>query len=286
LKKQIILASTALLFVIGFFVFGRTTPTKKPVTIAKADADGHNHSDVFDIAHFIADSKQKLTPVQNIAVGKLENSVTRGDVLSQQIDANNKLAAFWKDSVRLFEPYAYYLSQAAKLDNSEKNLTFAAQLILTNLRFEQDEAKLAWQSALAVELFERAIEKNPANDDLKIGLGSCYIYGKGRASGSEETMKGIQQLLAVVKKDSNNMKAQMILGFGGLVSGQYDKAVERLNKVVKAQPNNMEAIEYLANAYSATSNKTEAIKWFNVMRKMDNNPEFLKQVDEKIKSLK
>lgn len=282
MKKQIVLAFTALVVVIVLFVFGRTAADKKPAVVAGAN---HVHAEAFDINHFISDAKLKLSPTQNISLGKLENSVTRGDVLNQQIEANNKLAAFWKDSARLFEPYAYYLSEAAKLDNSEKNLTFAAQLILNNLRFEQDEAKLSWQSALAVELFEKAIEKNPANDDLKIGLGSCYIYGKGRAGGSEETMKGIQQLLAVVKKDSANMKAQMILGFGGLVSGQYDKAIERLTRVVKAQPANMEAIEYLANAYAAKGNNTEAIKWLKVIRSMDNSPEFIKQVDEKIKSL-
>ena len=206
-------------------------------------------------------------------------------MVSQQIAAYNQLAAFWKDSARIFEPYAYYLSEGAKLDNSEKNLTFAAQLILNNLRFEQDDAKLSWESALAAELFEKAIQINPSNDDLKIGLGSCYIFGKGRNGSTEETMKGIQQLLSVVRKDSTNMKAQMMLGLGGLVSGQYDKAIERLNKVVNAEPSNMEAIEYLANAYAANGKKPEAVKWFKILRRMDNSPEFLKQVDEKIKSL-
>ncbi len=281
MKKQLVLAVLGIVFVIAFFVFGRTAAEKKPAAPASHAA----HTDVFDITHFIADAKQKLSNNQNLALSKLENSVSRGDVMNQQIDAYNKLAAFWKDSARVFEPYAFYLSEVAKLDNSEKNLTFAAQLILNNLRFEQDEAKLSWQSALAAELFEKAIKKDPENDDLKIGLGSCYIFGKGRAGGTEETMKGIQELLSVVRKDSNNMKAQMILGFGGLVSGQYDKAIERLTKVVKAQPGNMEAIEYLSNAYAAKGNKEEAIKWLKVMRRMDNNPEFLRQVDEKIKSL-
>lgn len=57
-------------------------------------------------------------------------------------------------------------------------------------------------------------------------------------------MKGIQQILGVVRKDSNNMKAQMMLGVGGYVSGQYDKAIERLQKVVIAQPDNTEAIAF------------------------------------------
>ena len=77
-----------------------------------------------------------------------------------------------------FEPYVYYLSEAAKLDKSEKNLTFAAQLILDNLRSEQDEAKLNWKTEQAIALFEKAIELYPDNDDLKVGLGSCLCIWK------------------------------------------------------------------------------------------------------------
>lgn len=281
MKKQLILAACGICLVTVLFIFGRTEAKKSGTPAAAAPTA----IKAFNIKQYISQAKTQLTSAQNINLDKLENSVTRGDVPAQQIAVNNQLASFWKDSVHSFEPYAYYLSEAAKLDNSEKNLTFAAQLILNNLRFEQDESKLNWETALAVELFEKAIKINPDNDDLKIGLGSCYIFGKGRSGGMEETMKGIQQLLAVARKDSSNMKAQMMLGLGGLVSGQYDKAIERLNKVVAAQPNNMEAVEYLANAYAAKGNKTEAVKWLKVMRKMDNNPQFLKEVDERIKSL-
>ena len=233
----------------------------------------------------ITEAKQKLTASQVLTLGKLENSVTRGDVLNQQITANNQLANFWKDSARAFEPYIYYLSAAAKLDKSEKNLTFAAQLILDNLRGEQDAAKLDWKTEQAIELFEQAITLNPESDDLKIGLGSCYIYGKGRTGKPEETMKGIQQLLGVVRKDSLNMKAQLVLGVGGYVSGQYDKAIDRLTKVVKAEPNNLEAIAFLADAYANKGDKTEAIKWYTEMKKVANNPEYSKEIEERIKHL-
>jgi tetratricopeptide (TPR) repeat protein len=281
-KKQLILAVSGIIVVSVLFIFGRTAAVKNS---AGSDMQAKEAAAGFDISQFITQAKNHLSPSQNIILGKLENSVTRGDVLNQQITANNQLAAFWKDSAHVFEPYIYYLSAASKLENSEKNLTFAAQLILNNLRFEQDAGKLNWLTAEAAELFEKAIALNPANDDLKIGLGSCYIYGRGRAGNTDETMKGIQQLLSVVRKDSNNMKAQMVLGYGGLVSGQYDKAIERLTKVVTVQPGNIEAIEYLASAYAETGRKAEAIKWYETMKRMDNNPEFIKEVNERIKSL-
>jgi tetratricopeptide (TPR) repeat protein len=283
MNKQIILAIAALLLTTSLFFFGRTV-AKKDKTIATV-ATSKNTTPAFDITRFITDEKQKLTASQLLTLGKLQNSVTRGDVLTQQINANNQLAAFWKDSIRSFEPYVYYLSAAAKLDNSEKNLTFAAQLILDNLRGEQDEAKLNWKTAQAIQLFEQAIQLNPQSDDLKIGLGSCYIFGKGRTAKPEETMKGIQQLLAVVKKDSGNMKAQLVLGIGGALSGQYDKAIDRLTKVVKAQPDNLEAVAYLADAYASKGDKLNAIKWYQVMKRMANSPVYTKEIDERIKLL-
>ena len=263
------------------YKFGTTVVPK-----SKTKAPAAAVEKVFDIQKFITEEKGHLTPSQAILVGKLENSVTRGDVNEQLITAYTALANFWKDSAHTPEPYFYYLSKAAKLDKSEKNLTFAAQLILHNLRSEPDEAKLNWKTAQAIALFEQAVELYPNNDDLKVGLGSCYIFGKGRVGGPEETMKGIQHLLSVVHKDSNNMKAQMMLGVGGYVSGQYDKAIERLLKVVNAQPDNMEAIAFLADTYAAKGDKAEAIKWYQVSKRMINDPHYSKEVDERIKQLR
>jgi tetratricopeptide (TPR) repeat protein len=280
-KKQIIIAASAIVLTVAFFVFGRTSEPKKPMPVA-----ANSPENSFDIQHFINDLKSKLSPSQAIYVSKLENNISRGDVLNQQVKANFSLANFWKDSVKQFEPYAFYISQASKLDNSEKNLTFAAQLFLDNLRQEHDEAKLNWETTEAIELFEKALALDPENDDLKIGLGSCYIFGKGKSGDPQQTMKGIQQLLAVVRKDSTNMKAQFVLGVGGAVSGQYDKAIDRLNKVVNAQPNNLEAIAFLADTYAAKGDKAEAIKWYNISKRLANNAAYSKEVDERLKQLK
>ncbi len=172
------------------------------------------------------------------------------------------------------------------MDNSEKKLTFAAQLFLELLRSERDEAKLNWETTEAISLFEKAIEMNPSSDDLRIGLGSCYVYGKGRSGNPQETMKGIQELLAVVRRDSNNMKAQIVLGVGGLVSGQYDKALERFKKVLAKEPNNVQAISYMAEVYVATGDKAAAIKWYTLSKRLINDPHYSEEVDQRIRSMK
>lgn len=117
MNKQLILAAAGLILVATVFFFGRTVEKKanKPTAnLAQAAFQS------FNITQFINDSKQKLTAAQAVTLGKLENSVTRGDVKNQEIEANKQLAAFWKDSAHSFEPYVYYLSKAVKLENSEK----------------------------------------------------------------------------------------------------------------------------------------------------------------------
>ncbi len=279
MKQQIILTSGGALLLLLLLFFGRTQTQKTnfPHTEQQTAA--------FSINDYLSQAKSRLTSSQLLYVSKLENSITRGDLKTQQSDIYAGLESFWKDTVKNFVPYAYYLSEAVKLDNSEKNLTFAAQLMLDSMRAESNPLLKSWEAEKGAELFEKAMSLDPQNDNLKSGLGSCYVYGKGMIGDPSETMKGIQQLLQVVRKDSNNMKAQLVLGVGGVVSRQYDKAIERLLKVVSFDGGNLEAVSWLADAYAAKNDKANAIKWYEYSKKLVNNPEYSKVVDERIKSL-
>jgi tetratricopeptide (TPR) repeat protein len=280
LKKQYLIGAIGFAFVLILFYFGKTTTETKPVQQTKPEA-----SNQFDVQQFILQEKQKLTPELSKSITDIENAYLQTADKSQKLIGLNTAANFWKDTAQNFKLYAFYNSEAAKLDNSEKNLTFAAQQFLTLLRDEHDEAMLAWESDEAIRLFQEAIKLNPNNEDLKIGLGSSYVFGKGRNGDPQQTMKGIQELLGVVRRDSTNMRAQLVLGIGGYVSGQYDKAISRLTKVIIAQPDNLEAIAFLADTYAAQGNKADAIKWYNVSKRLANNPEYSKEVDNRIKLL-
>ncbi len=277
--KRIFLATGGLILLFVLLIFGKTETARvnltEPVVIKST----------FNIQDVINKERQKLTPGQIVSVSKIENNITRGDLKKQEGNQYATLANFWKDSTGVFLPYAYYLSEAAKLENSEKNLTFAARLILESMRREENADIKTWEAETATSLFERALQLDPDNDDLKIGLGSCYVYGQGMAGDPQQTMKGIQQLLAVVRKDSNNMKAQMVLGIGAVISGQNEKGITRLNKVVTFDPNNLEAVSWLADAYAATGDKENAIKWYSQSKHLVNNPAFSKEIDERIKGL-
>ncbi|HSN08334.1 MAG TPA: tetratricopeptide repeat protein [Hanamia sp.] len=281
MNKRIILAGAGVVLVFALFFFGKTSTTKKEMpSMAKAETP------LFNIKDTLSADKQQLSANQLVYVTKIENDITRGDLKHQGVNQYTNLANFWKDTAGKFIPYAYYLSEAAKLDNSEKKLTFAARLILENMKREDNPAQKVWEAQTAASLFEKALKLDPDNDDLKVGLGSCYVYGEGMIGNPEQTMKGIQQLLQVVKKDSNNMQAQLVLGIGGVISNQYDKAIERLKKVVSFDPQNLEAVSWLADAYAAAGDKQNAIKWYEQSEHMVNNPAFTKEIDARIKILR
>ena len=270
------------LLLIALYFFAKTVPVKKNIP-PKETASTENDIDAQDI---LKASKSRLNPAQLSYVNRLENSVVRGDVKNQQLESYRQLASFWKDSVKdFFLPAAYYTAEAAKLENSEKKLTFAAQLFLNNLRGEGNPGLKVWMAKQAKELFERALQLNPENDSTKIGLGATYIFGGG-ANGPQEVMQGIQKILEVAQRDSTNMYAQFMLGLGGIESGQFDRAITRLTKVVAHQPNNLEAILSLAEAYEQKGSKSEAVKWYSEVKKLTNNPELIQAIDQRIKLLR
>ena len=233
-------------------------------------------------------AQARLTPEQLSYVNRLQHSVVRGDVAAQQLNAYRELAAFWKDSVQNgFLLYAYYMGEAAKLEKSEKKLTFAAQLFLQSLRGQDNPALTSWMATDAKELFEKALELNPENDSSKVGLGASYIFGS-QAGNPMEVMQGIQRILEVARRDSTNMYAQLMLGWGGLESGQFDKAIERLTTVVRHQPANIEAILLLAEVHQQKGEKADAIKWYEAAKKQlgDRDGEMVKEIDQRIQSLR
>lgn len=289
------MVTTALAAVFLLFFFGRTTPHKHA-----NEHDGHNHGNaatgngqtVLDFPTMLGLAKKRLTPEQLAKVTEWENAVVRGNVKEQQIAVYRTLARFWMDSIGAFVPYAKYLAEAAKLENSEKSLTFAAHLLLAEAQSVADPPLQTWMATEAKELFEKALELNPGNDSTKVGLGGCYFFGGG---GAEPPMKGISYIREVAEKDSNFVYAQYMLGLGAFISRQWPKAVERFERVLQVQPDNLEVLLRLADALEQDGNKAAAKKryedFLQTAKRLEqqgrfrSNPQMLQQIADHIKQL-
>ena len=106
----------------------------------------------------------------------------------------------------------------------------------------------------AISSYENSVELDSNKQSSKIKLAQCYMEL------ANEPMKGVQLLLGVTRSDSNNVEAQFLLAKFGLVSGQIEKVLVRLGKVLSLQPQNIEARLMRVDAYMQSGNKVEAIK--------------------------
>lgn len=264
----------------AIFLWARFTPLKK--TTISAPASESAVSTTITTDSILEEAKKRLTPEQVVRINTLEHSISRGDVKDQQIKVYQQLAHFWADSAAAFEPYAWYEAEAARLENSEKSLTFAAHLFLDNLESEGDPEKRKWKALQAKDLFERSLKLNPENDSSIVGLGACYLFGGISAM----PMEGIMKIKSVLDKDSTNVYALMTMAKGSLISGQYDKAISRLESVNRIQPDNLEAIMIMADTYERMNDKKNAISWYQKSLKFISRQDVKAEVEKRIEELK
>ncbi|HZH65449.1 MAG TPA: tetratricopeptide repeat protein [Flavisolibacter sp.] len=285
-RPQWIMLSVAIFLVIGLFaatqgsLFGDKKGNITPPTAAAPHTDGFTTDSILYYA------KQNLPQGQVARLAQLENSITRGDVAEQKLHLMHQLAAYWADSARAFTamawyPYAYYTAEAARLENSENSLSFAAHLFLGALASEESHQVKHWDADQAKDLFERSLKLNPANDSAKVGLGATILYG-----GLGAPMTGIGMIREVVEKDSTNVFAQTTLGEASLLSGQLDKAIERFKKVIRLQPANLKATLLLADTYEKMNKKEEAAQAYRSSLPYINNAEMKTEVEKRIIQLK
>ena len=284
-KPQLLTIIIALLLLCGIYFFGRTVPKKSKDSskIVKEEVTGKEpESSLFSIDSFLLQAKEHLTTEQVVRISTLENAISRGDVKNQQVNIYHQLARFWADSARVFEPYAWYHAEAARLENSEKSLTFAAQLFLENLQGDDNPERRKWKALQAKDLFERSLILNPGNDSVKVGIGACYLFGNI----SPTPMEGILKIREIAEKDSNNMYAQLMLGKASLVSGQYDKAIGRLQTVCRHEPDNIDAMLLLAEVYERSGDKSNAISWYQNCLRRVKQPQARAAIEQRIATLK
>ncbi len=167
------------------------------------------------------------------------------------------MAHFWSDSGKIFEPYAWYEGESARLENSEKSLTFAAHLFLDNLRNEENPALKRWKAMQAKDLFERSLKINPGNDSSTVGLGACYIFGNI----ADNPMEGILKVRSVAEKDSTNIYAQSVLGLWIINIGAIRQSNQPFsNGCPPAARKPGEALMVLADIYERKGEKNSGNK--------------------------
>ena len=277
-RNQWLVVLGGIIAVVALYAFGNRTSQggEAPAVKMATDRAQMDQTPAASFEDVLARAHKSLPAEMQVRISQLESGVTRGDVKQQQLQTYRTLADLW-DSLGHIPIAAHYRGAAGKLENSEKTLTFAANLFLVHQQHAEDPAVRSWEIQEAQDLLEHAEKLAPESDSIQVGLAKTEV-----ATGN--VMQGVQRLLKIVNKDPDNIAANMTLGQLSITSGQYAKAIGRLEKVVQQQPENVEALYYLAEAYKNTGKTKQAIDLFEKCKTLINDPGFSKEIDDYIKS--
>ncbi len=264
----------------ALYFFANTTPPVKEAEKPTANAGSAMPAvaDNFSIQPYIDSVRATLPGHAMEELATLEEKAAQGSDI-EKADIYNGIAQLWLQH-RNMPVAAYYFTEKANLENSEKSLNFAGRFNLDLMQMAGSPGVRGWAAQNAISCFEQSLELNPNSDTVKMALASCYI------DGTSQPMQGIQLLLGIVREQPDNIPANLMLGQLSIRSGQMDKAKERFEKVLSLEPENTEALYFLAEVYRSKGNKEKAIELLERCKKIINKPEFDKEIDNYIKSFK
>lgn len=146
-----------------------------------------------------------------------------------------------------------YLRQKANAFPTYENYMEAGQTLFNALNTDTTEnmqVNLVYSSRYC---YEKAMELKPGDSEAQIGLATVLVQG------TNEPMKGIVMLREVLAKDPLNINANIELGRFSMMSGQYDKAIERFNAVLQKDSLHLQSRYFLAEGYLGLSDTIAAI---------------------------
>ena len=247
-KTQIAVILGSLVLIV-LLIFANTKLLPKKEDVAETADHDHGDSNKAALTKIVKSAIDGLAAGDKKTIAALEKAITTSP--DKKVAFENMID-MW-DSLRNPSVAAYYMEQAAQASPTESNWMEAANRYYAATRFV-DEANRPVLFGKATEGFEHVLELNPENLDAKINLASCYVEG------SPDPMKGIGMLREIEKTDSNNVNLQLNFAFFSEKSGQWDRAIARFNKVLKIQPDFIEAYLHLADAYQQKGDKANAIE--------------------------
>lgn len=274
---KVILVVASILMVAALYLFGSVGPN---TSIKENDQESASETNTFSFDELMEEAIATLKPEIQSKITLAEAAVTEADSKEEKVELLNSLVNDLMGNAPVFL-IAHYQLEAAVIQNTEDSWMTAGEYATIAYTNEQRNPGLKlFMSTKAANAYENAVELNPENTTARIRLASTYM------DGNIQVMEGVQILLAIVDKDPNNIEANLILGRYGIISGQFDKAIHRLETVISQDPSNAEALYFLAEAYSGKGETEKAIRLFEKCKTLVNDPEFSSEIDGYIQRLK
>lgn len=273
-KGQLILGFGTLILALALYFGGKT--------IQKKTGDNHaSKTENVTLEQYAILQTDKLPDSSRITISKLTAQLKAADKNDTALFKKLYLESsrFWKNTGN--EALGtYYFYQFAQIDQTKDVLANAGDALVSAFKSGSDSTISNNLITFALRSYEQAVEKDGSDIELQIKLADVYVQG------SQEPMKGIGILRHLSDSLPSNIPVALALGRLSIQSGQFDKAKERFKKVLQLEPQNTEAMYFLAITEAQLGHNEEAIRLFELCKTLVNKEDFNKEIDEIVNSLK
>jgi len=200
--------------------------------------------------------------------------------------ATNEKNAIFADSLRnlytqagQFDSAAWYAEQAATFFNTTESFLKAGNSYYEAYTFAMGPEKQEQMAEKTRIWLGKVLASEPKNLEVKTKMAMTYLSSKA-------PMQGITMMREVLAEDPKNEFALFNMGMLSIQSGQYDRAIGHLDKLLVVNPNHIQGNLLLGVAYMNTDNKEKARQQFEKVKQLDQDPAVQATVDSYLKDLK
>ena len=248
-RAQYLTLLAALLLFLALYLGFSTTPSGQKIVERSRAIQGESTG----LEQIQKDARAHLNTVQIAALDALEQELAATDSGTDRIAVLKKLSGWWYQQGQI--PVAGGVAEeVAELENTDTAWSVAGATFYNALRGEQDAVLRAFCGDHAIKAFESAISLHPEQVEHRVNLALVYAEYPPK----DNPMKAVLLLRELESKYPENAAVYNALGRLAIKTGQWERAIQRLEKALALDPENPNTPCLLARAYEETGNTTQA----------------------------
>lgn len=248
-KAQYLAATVAFLLFVGLYWGFSTTPPERK----KAEHSTAEKAESTSFDRLLANAQTSLKAEQTAELALDEKALAAAKSDDERIIRLKALSAQWYKIGNL-PVSAGYAEQVALAENADTAWSVTGALFYNALLAEQDPAIRDFCAAHAAKAFETAATLNPQYAEHKVNLALVYAENPP----PDNPMKAVLLLRDLEKQFPDNPAVYNALGRLAIKTGQWERAIERLEKARTLDPKNPNTPCLLAKAYNGAGQVEKA----------------------------
>ncbi len=223
----------------------------KPKDMQLAETSRANTIETTGFQTLLNEAKPKLSKTDRDMIDAYHVQMSQVETDEEKVEVLKKISSQWFSSGNQALS-GHYAEEIAEMTESAESWSIAGTTYALGIQRAEEEKLRTYCQGRALKCFENAISIEPDNVDHRINQAICYVDMPPQ----DNPMKGIQMLLGLNKNHPDNTGVLLQLARLGMRTNQFEKAAQRLEKVIELEPNNKTGVCLLAEVYQKLENSS------------------------------